>query len=77
MAKIKLNVDALRVETFDTAPVPAERGTVHGRQLVGTFMCVSAQETCAGDYCTRETLCLASCQMQCYASVENGPEIVG
>lgn len=30
MKKLRLNADALRVESFPTAPVADERGTVHG-----------------------------------------------
>ncbi len=77
MAKIKLDVDALQVESFDTAPAVAARGTVHGQQLVGTNWCMSVQETCAGDACTRATLCLGSCQMECQVGAEEGPELIG
>jgi hypothetical protein len=77
MAKIKLDVDALQVESFDTAPAADARGTVQGHQIVGTNTCMSVQETCAGYNCTLQTLCLVSCQMLCEMSAQEGPEVIG
>lgn len=60
MPKIRLNIDALRVESFDTIDAEQERGTVRGR----------AGEPDAGQaavlptypyYCTPETICRNSC----------------
>lgn len=44
MRKLKLNVGELAVETFDTAAVPATRGTVEGREQFTYF--------CGTDECT-------------------------
>ena len=33
MKKIRLEMDALRVDSFATAAAPEARGTVHGRQI--------------------------------------------
>ena len=46
MSKLRLNADALRVETFETtAPEGTERGTVHGHWSVpGT--CDARAATC-------------------------------
>ena len=38
MRKLRLDVGELAVEGFDTAPVPATRGTVEGRQYY-TYYC--------------------------------------
>jgi hypothetical protein len=77
MPKIKLNVDTLRVESFDTAVEPSARGTVHARQDVGSNYCASWWHTCAGDYCTWATLCLGSCQSECAADTGIGPVEIG
>ena len=75
MAKIKLDVDVLQVESFDTAPAVAARGTVHGQQLVGnpTWGC----ETYRPEACTDGTYPAGSCLLQCYVAEEEGPEIIG
>jgi len=45
MKKIRLDPEALAVESFDVADVPAEVGTVHARQT-------SVEDPCSGgDYC--------------------------
>ncbi|HEY7769953.1 hypothetical protein [Longimicrobium sp.] len=36
MNKLKLNLDELSVETFESADVPEQRGTVEGRDLFAT-----------------------------------------
>lgn len=52
MNKIKLNVDVLQVETFETASASMERGTVHGHYSQrGT--CDARAATCQdGKSCT-------------------------
>jgi hypothetical protein len=71
MAKIKLEIDALRVESFDTAAVDAGRGTVHGRQEAadGDFAAIPVTDwkTCQGGDCTARTLCQYSCIEACLA----------
>jgi hypothetical protein len=44
MKKIRLDPEALVVESFDVADVSAEGGTVYARQT-------SVEEPCSGDYC--------------------------
>jgi len=41
MKKIRLDLDALEVESFDVADSPVDRGTVHARQT-------SVEEPCSG-----------------------------
>lgn len=64
--KIKLDVEALDVQSFATAETPTARGTVHGH--IGTFACDTVNETCnGGNTCGgatcgfREYSCVASC----------------
>lgn len=49
MRKLKLDVGGLAVETFDTAAVPALRGTVEGKEeytyLCGTGECTGPNGT--------------------------------
>lgn len=42
----KLHLDALRVESFETTPVPAARGTVEAREYTGVDECVYATPSC-------------------------------
>ena len=44
MRKLRLDVDELTVETFDTAAVSAKRGTVHGREEF-TYFCDTVECT--------------------------------
>ena len=72
MAKIRLDVDALRVETFVTASDGSERGTVHGRSGEpepgdAVFLPVTDWKTCQGGDCTARTLCHYSCLGECFA----------
>ena len=59
MAKLKLNLDALNVETFQTADAGAEEGTVHGQQITPAGSC--------GCWYTVAT-CPATCQITCGAT---------
>jgi hypothetical protein len=47
MRKMRLQVDALRVESFDTAAASPERGTVHGHASLYWEDCYES-ETCPG-----------------------------
>jgi hypothetical protein len=58
MKKIVLNVDELRVETFDTAKMEPERGTVRAqsdtdyiRICTNTYDCNNSHCTCYIDAC--------------------------
>lgn len=52
MGKLKLDVEALAVATFETVEVPAERGTVHGHVPTGIW----CQANSYHSYCP-DTLC--------------------
>ena len=73
MAKIQLDIDALRVDTFATAAGASERGTVHARSGEpepgdAAFLPVTDWKTCQGGDCTARTLCHYSCLGECYAA---------
>ncbi len=66
MAKMKLEIDALRVESFVADAGDKARGTVRARSDwvdEGEFVLlpVTDWKTCQGDYCTARTLCHNSC----------------
>jgi hypothetical protein len=58
MPRLKLAVDALRVESFEPAPAARERGTVHALSPTGdcvTAFCPPSVQPCV----TRDTACLS------------------
>jgi hypothetical protein len=71
MKKMKLSLDDLKVESFQTTPEGAEgdRGTVYGYISCDLTICQECGPTCA---CTRDPscngTCAASCNGTCYAS---------
>jgi hypothetical protein len=73
MPKLKLEIDALAVESFDTAQAGAVRGTVEGNAtFFGTNGCYSCDlsrcvETC-GDTCDNSLdYCTCACTANCTA----------
>lgn len=74
MAKMKLDLNALQVESFDTAMARSERGTVHARSEPEpgdvALLPVTDWKTCQGSDCTARTLCHNSCLGDCYAVVD-------
>ena len=73
MAKMKLDIDALQVETFGTAAAASERGTVRARSGEpepgdAALLPVTDWKTCQGGDCTARTLCHYSCLGECYAA---------
>ena len=58
MQKLKLRLDDLQVDTFQTTPVEKQKGTVFGEQCTCRTQC-----TCPGCY-----TCDASCNGTCGAS---------
>jgi len=71
MAKIRLDIDALRVESFDTNVEERARGTVHGRSGEpepgdAAFIPTTDWKTCQGGDCTPRTICHDSCLGECY-----------
>jgi hypothetical protein len=61
--KIRLNLDALRVETFETDAAERERGTVHAHDAASgqscTYNCTLDEPTCNGPAC--RTIPLLTC----------------
>jgi hypothetical protein len=54
MKKIRLDVDALRVETFETDRAAADRGTVRAHDASGQscpYECTRYEPTCNGPLC--------------------------
>ena len=75
MKKMKLNLDALGVESFDTSGADAKRGTVFGEQCTCYTNCTcpgcptcyaSCNGTCGGT--CGENTCAASCNGTCGAA---------
>lgn len=75
MNKLKLHLDELAVESFDTSPVTREKGTVVGEELCTCPTictcpgCPSCDATCA-QTCDDYT-CAASCEGTCVASCDS------
>lgn len=62
MRKIRLRLDALRVETFETHAVAPGPGTVHAHDASGqscTYACTVGELTCNGPAC--RTVPLVTC----------------
>lgn len=58
MRKVKMQLDALQVETFATTVAPRDaRGTVHGRQPESLW----APEATCGDSCLDPNSCRGTC----------------
>lgn len=63
MAKLKLDMEDLRVESFAVAAEEGEAGTVHAHAKSAPFI------TCAGDTCDAPTCRITECDVsQCIAS---------
>lgn len=60
MRKLKLSIDILTVQSFDTAPLARGYGTVQGRVLIGDF-----GDTAEGTSPRCEDTPLASCDGKC------------
>jgi hypothetical protein len=86
MKKLTLNIDALAVESFETAePAPQFRGTVKGRQkstiyctVEGWWCAESGQNTCAtcdpcacGQNTCDQNTCAETCEATCPVSCVN------
>ncbi|HEU0301843.1 MAG TPA: hypothetical protein VFR37_20480 [Longimicrobium sp.] len=64
--KLKLELDDLRVDTFDTAADEgSERGTVHGHDTRPGVQCATGPNTC---YYSCEETCPLSCNPSCIAT---------
>lgn len=64
MRKLKLNPEALRVETFRTASAPAGRGTVHGARAIVPG--VGGDSGCTEPCMSNESECpILSCGSDC------------
>jgi hypothetical protein len=72
VARLKLEIDALRVESFATDAAARQRGTVHARsgepvETDAALLPVTDWKTCQGGDCTARTLCHYSCLGECVA----------
>jgi hypothetical protein len=70
MNKLKLHLDDLRVDTFDTTPVQKERGTVVGEQCTCPTQCTcpgcpTCDHTCQGDSCEGDSCFYGTCAETC------------
>jgi hypothetical protein len=71
MAKLRLNLDQLTVDSFDTAGPRAKKGTVFGEQCTCWTYC--GQNTCPGcptcnhTECNQHS-CQESCEGTCYGT---------
>jgi hypothetical protein len=78
MEKLKLNLDDLKVESFDTTPMLAQetKGTVYGysHQQTHCYQITECQHTCAqGNTCAWQMTCgLCTGQEGCSAQCTNG-----
>lgn len=72
MAKLKLNLDALLVESFVAADAPAGGGTVDAYAVKPSVTCETSQETCVSLDCPEDpsdnVTCDATCHYSCYNS---------
>jgi hypothetical protein len=59
MRKITLSIDALRVESFQTAAGVRQTGTVHAYATVPRMACYSAWDSCT---CPIASVCDYSCE---------------
>jgi hypothetical protein len=63
--KLRLDLDQLAVDSFDTAAAHAEKGTVFGEQCTCPTACTCPGcPTCDHTACLQET-CVASCEYTC------------
>ena len=84
MNKLKLHLDDLRIDSFDTTSAPREKGTVFGEQCTCWTQCgqntcpgcptcdASCNGTCAG---TCGDSCYGTCDLAC--ATQEGPSCVG
>jgi len=74
MGKLKLDLEAIEVESFAVAAERTEAGTVHGHAKSYPFASCEAntcyQATCGATDCNI-SLCIASCPQTCRISCDN------
>ncbi|HEU4456616.1 MAG TPA: hypothetical protein VFR81_26350 [Longimicrobium sp.] len=67
MSKLKLDLEALAVETFATTPADGRRGTVHGA-LAGTADTPAEDTGCTAPCMSGDSMCwIVSCGSTCEA----------
>jgi hypothetical protein len=83
MAKLKLNLDQLTVDSFDTADAAAEKGTVFGEQCTcytnctcpGCPSCVATCDASCNGTCAGQHTCDYTCDHTCaYGCGWTGPD---
>jgi modification target Cys-rich repeat protein len=67
MNKLKLRLDDLQVDTFQTTLMQKEKGTVYGEQE-WTYYYMECQDTWQGSSC--EVSCFGSCDASCNGTCE-------
>jgi hypothetical protein len=84
MGKFRLDLDALAVESFDTAPPDENQGTVHGNQQQGTFLtlfqvsCGGSCVHCGGGGFASWQSCVVTCGQTCNPRLQTcGPTCFG
>ena len=63
MRKLRLEIDALRVESFDTSAPAAGAGTVraHADAVVGDFEAITTPQT-------QQASCIDTCKLSCFGT---------
>ena len=64
MKKMRLELEELAVESFETAGMPAERGTVQGQEITARcsdFLAECTERTCGGYTCDGPSCPALSC----------------
>jgi hypothetical protein len=75
MRKLKLSVESLSVQSFDTAPLVRGRGTVEGRGvLIGDYQPAYSYPECPSPLCVDTPL--ASCDGSCAKGCVGGNTLV-
>ena len=68
MKKLRLNVDALHVESFRTDPVPAPGGTVNAHATSYGTCQGTCVDTCGGPTCDAPCETADTCYLTCMAA---------
>ena len=64
MKKLNLNIEALRVESFQVEAKPSARGTVLGHQSLSGLGCQDTCTSMGGDQCAATLLYTCTCRSE-------------
>jgi hypothetical protein len=70
MKKLKLELDDLRVETFETVKTAYRRGTVVGQDGTSAGGPLNCQDTCVGGGWTEDLACMPTRDLTCQCPTE-------